>query len=285
MVSFEWLSVFGNLPDVHGDGHFLLGERGNGQVADEPVRQVVFVQYVEQVVEYLAAGFGDPGLAAALQHGADVPGDVFGKVLFIHDVASPDIVEALGGELGLAPVFYLPVHARNAVQEFVDLGVFKGLGFVVHSGDFRTQPAAHERSEAYAAPHIEAVLSADIVLHFGQPAGEGQGRGPYLVPVGQAVFAAFLLFHASPKLVHIGTAEMPYLSTGLEYAVKGSVGFHVVSFFGGMPDAGEYNRSSPGSEAPAGPNAVGGTAFSADPAAQGHILALAGIGYCGYHTS
>ena len=190
------------------------------------------MQDVEQVMEYLAARFGDPRLAAALQHGADVFCDGFGEVLFIHDVASPDIVEALGGELGFAPVLHLPVHARHAVQEFVDLGVFDGLGLVVHGGDFSSEPAAQDGGEAYAAAYVEAVLALYVFLHLGKPAGKGEGRGPYLVPVGQAVFLAFLFGHAFPQLVHIGAAEMPYISTGLEYAVEGSVGFHDVSFWG-----------------------------------------------------
>ena len=190
------------------------------------------MQDVEQVMEDLAAGLGYPRLAAALQHGADIFCDGLGEVLFVHDVAGPDIVEALGGELGFAPVLHLPVHARHAVQELVDLGVFDSLGFVVHGGDFRSEPAAQDGREAYAAAYVEAVLALYVFLNFGKPAGEGVGRGPYLVPVGQAVFLSFLFGHAFPQLVHIGAAEMPYISTGLEYAVEGSVGFHVVSFWG-----------------------------------------------------
>ena len=188
------------------------------------------MQDVEQVMEYLTAGLSYPRLAAAFQHGVDVFCDGLGKILFVHDVASPNIVEASGGELGLAPVFHLPVHAGDTVKEFVDFRVLDGLGFVVHGSDFRTEPAAKDGGEAYAAAYVEAILALYVFLHFGKPSSKGKGRGPYLVPVGQAVFFPFLFGHAFPQLVHIGAAEMPYISTGLEYAVEGSVGFHGVSF-------------------------------------------------------
>ena len=194
---------------------------------------MMLVQYIEQMVEYLAPGFGYPCLAAAFEHRGEVSGYGLSETFFVHHVSCPDAIETFRRERRLAPVFHHPFYARDAVEEFVDLRVFQSLRLIVHGCDIGPQPFPEQGREAQTASHVEALLALYVVLHFSQPAGQRQRGGPYLVPVRDMVFRAFLFSHLFPQLVHIGAADMPDIAAGLEYAVEGGIGFHGISFVAG----------------------------------------------------